>query len=122
MFEHMCDNPWVAEVEVLNRAERIASAQASGTAERCTWHRRISREEALAQIARILEPVQPGRRRLVLSNAAAAYVQTGDDRYAYQVACAELLRDAGADLDLAARIWLRRHPTGQPPIGIVHPQ
>lgn len=120
MFERMCDD--VGMTRQLNATERVASAQASGVAERCTWHRRISREEALTEIARILEPVEPGRRRLVLSDAAAAYVQTGGVRYTYQVACAELLRDAGADLDLAGQIWLRRHPTGRPPIGIVHPQ
>jgi hypothetical protein len=43
-------------------------------------------------------------------------------RYAYRVACAELLRDAGTDLDLAAQVWRRRHPTGRPPIGLVNPQ
>jgi hypothetical protein len=59
---------------------------------------------------------------LLLSNAAVTYAQTGGERYAYQVACAELLRDAGTDLDLAAQVWRRRHPTGRPPIGLVNPQ
>jgi hypothetical protein len=50
----------------------------------------LSREQALVDLARILEQVEPGRRQLVLSDAAVTYAQTGGERYTYQVACAEL--------------------------------
>lgn len=40
--------------------------------------------------------------------------RTGGERSAYEVACAELLGDAGADPNRAAQIWT--------PIGLVNPQ
>lgn len=116
-FERMYDH--VGMAKQLNATERIAAAQASGVAEHCTLHGKISREQALADIAQTLERVEPGRRQLVLSDAAAAYVQTGGERYACEVACAELLRDAGADLELAG---LATPASDRPPIGMVNPQ
>jgi hypothetical protein len=95
----------------LSSVELIASAQVSGTAEGCVHARRISRDEALREIATTLtEKVAEERHTLVLSNAAAAYTQAEP----FQRPVAELLADAGADLRLADEIWSARHPGGTP--------
>lgn len=99
----------------LSRGEKIVSAQVGGTAERF-GDARVERVEALEEIATLLAKIAPGRRGLVLANAAAGYVKAGIGYdYPRDREAAELLCVAGADLDLARSIWLERFPTGSPP-------
>src|SRR6185295_13809859 len=90
---------------------RVLAAQLSGTAAAHAHVRRISRDEALAEIAETLiaAKIRPDSERAVavFTDAATMYVQPtqpGADRW-YPIA-AELLKAAGADL--ARAVELRR--------------
>ncbi|UWP85862.1 hypothetical protein [Dactylosporangium fulvum] len=97
------------QVGRLSRPEGLAVARITGVAENCTLHLGQTPAEALQRIAAELAAIDPDRRRLVLSHAAAAYV-AGDHQY--QADSLTILERAGADLDLALQIAI--HRAGQP--------
>lgn len=84
---------------------RIAAAQLSGLALACVQVRRLSDDEALAEMADVVAGLPAGRRQTALDQAAASYVDPGPTD-AFHAAAAGLLQRAGADLDQA--LALRR--------------
>ncbi|UWZ37842.1 hypothetical protein Drose_06090 [Dactylosporangium roseum] len=93
------------KVTRLSRPEGLAVARITGTAENCTLHLGQTPNEALQRIAAELAPLDPARHQLVLSHAAATYIE-GDHQY--QADCLAILGRSGADLNLALRIAIHR--------------
>lgn len=87
---------------------RVAGAGVSGVAAAYAQMRRIGRDEALAEIADLLAPLQPVQRQGALVYAAAGYARP-DDTCRWYVAAFDLVVEAGADPE-AARAQAVRHP------------
>lgn len=85
----------------------VASAQITGTALRCTQHRAITQDEALADIAAMVAKAPAGRRQELLDHAAALFCLAGPTTPQYPPAL-ELLVLAGADRDRATAIKVAR--------------
>lgn len=103
---------------MLNRQQRISAAELSGIAAAYAQVKRLTRDQALAEIAEVLAPWPPDVQAEILADAASAYVD--GDRH-HDPAATELLTGAGADLDRARRIRAAR--TAQPdPLRIVADQ
>jgi len=94
---------------MLNRRERVGSGRLTGLTAAHVQVRRLTREQALAEIARVLAEFPTARGAEILADAAAAHVD--GDRH-QDAAATELLAAAGADLEQARRIRAERtsHP------------
>lgn len=86
---------------MLDRKERITSAQLTGLAAAYAQMRRLTADQALDEMATDLAPYPADKRSEILADAAASYV--GGDRH-YDGPAAELLAQAGADLEQARAI------------------
>jgi hypothetical protein len=104
-------------VSVLTRRERITSAQVTGLAAAYAQIRRLDLHGALAEIATILAGYPDDARARILADAASAYVD--GDQY-FSAEAAGLLRQAGADLAEARRMYAGRHRSN--PLRIVSDQ
>jgi hypothetical protein len=85
---------------MIDRKQRIASAQITGLTAAHVQVKRLTRDETLAEIADVLAPFPKADRAAILADAAASYI---NDRY-YGQASADLMTAAGADLNEARRI------------------
>jgi hypothetical protein len=92
----MADLPHPTRADV-----RLGVTRVGDSAQACVEVGRLSREEALAEIAEALTPLTPERRQEALAHAAAPWL---GDRWSWHAELRELLAAAGADLDRAATI------------------
>lgn len=97
----------------LSRKERVVAAGLGGLAAGYAQMRRLTRDDALAEIRQDLEAskLDGDQAVAVLSDAAARYVD-GDQHYDSEAL--QLLVDAGADVDRARAIRAARLSSGNP--------
>lgn len=84
---------------------RVAVASMTGIAAGYAHIRRLTREQALAELGDVVDACDVDHAGAVqlLTEAAALYVDRGpDDPWPWSADAAELLADAGADLERAA--------------------
>jgi L-asparaginase/Glu-tRNA(Gln) amidotransferase subunit D len=92
----------------LSSHELVTSAMVGGSAEAHGHLRRLTADEAVAEVTACLdERVQPERRSAVLADAAAGYTPAATDRAEHARALAVLVA-AGADIDTAEQVWRER--------------
>jgi hypothetical protein len=100
----------------LTSAERIVSAQVGGCAQAHGYLRRLTLDEAVAEILELLGQVPADRRAAVLADAAAGYSAANPNRERWQQTTLAVLVAAGADVGQAERAWRARFPRGQDPV------
>lgn len=86
---------------------KVAGAQITGTALRCTQHRAMTEDEALADIADMVARAPAARRQDLLDDAAALFCLSGPTTPHYPPAL-DLLVRAGANRDRATAIKAAR--------------
>jgi hypothetical protein len=92
----------------LTPRERVTAAMISGSAAAHGRLRRLSADEAVAEVTACLnERVPAERRSAVLAEAAAGYTPAATDRAEHARALAVLVA-AGADVSEAEQVWRER--------------
>jgi hypothetical protein len=87
----------------------VAVASLTGVTKRYAWRKRVSRDDALVEIAEVVADLPKDRRRDALTEAAQGFFRV-DPAYDYGPAALQLLADAGADLDAAAALAAADRP------------
>jgi hypothetical protein len=94
---------------MLHHSQRVASARLTSIAAACVQVHRLDHDQALAEIAEVLAEYTPDVRAAILANATSIHV---DGHRRHDRATTDLFVAAGADLDEARRIRIKRHARG----------